>query len=82
MEEFYLVADGHEVRILRTLPRIIAGRDPAEFPEVIDEVGLIVVAAFERKAGGGVAPQDAVAKRNDYFNSLAACLQSRGYSVR
>ena len=34
------------------------------------------------KAGGGVEPQVAVAKRNDYFNTLAACLQSRGYSVR
>jgi hypothetical protein len=34
------------------------------------------------KAGGGVAPEVAVAKRNDYFNSRVACLESRGYSVR
>jgi hypothetical protein len=34
------------------------------------------------KAGGGVAPEVAVVKRNDYFNSQVACLESRGYSVR
>jgi hypothetical protein len=34
------------------------------------------------KAGGGGAPEVAVAKRNDYFNARVACLEPRGYSVR
>ena len=60
LEEFYLFADGHEVWILRVLPRIIAGRDAAEFPEVIDEVGLIVIAA----AGRDLGPRQSAAALN------------------
>jgi hypothetical protein len=32
-------------------------------------------------AGGGVAPQNAVAKRNDFFRAQVSCLEGRGYSV-
>jgi hypothetical protein len=32
-------------------------------------------------AGGGVAPQNAVAKRNDFFRAQVSCLAGRGYSV-
>jgi len=34
------------------------------------------------KAGGGVAPQDANAKRADYNRAMTACLEGRGYSVK
>jgi hypothetical protein len=37
---------------------------------------------FDLTKAGGVALEAAVAKRNDYFNTQVACLESRGYSVR
>jgi hypothetical protein len=33
-------------------------------------------------AGGGVEPEKAVAKRNDYFRAQVACLEGRGYTVK
>lgn len=33
-------------------------------------------------AGGGVAPNQAVNKRNDYFRAKVSCLEGRGYSVK
>lgn len=33
-------------------------------------------------AGGGVAPDRAVARRNDYFRAHVSCLEGRGYSVK
>jgi hypothetical protein len=33
-------------------------------------------------AGGGVAPEKAVDKRNDYFRARVSCLEGRGYSVK
>ena len=33
-------------------------------------------------AGGGVAPEKAVEKRNDYFRARVSCLEGRGYSVK
>ena len=33
-------------------------------------------------AGGGVAPDQAVSKRNDYFRAQVSCLEGRGYTVR
>ncbi len=33
-------------------------------------------------SGGGVAPETAVEKRNDYFRAEVACLEGRGYSVK
>ena len=33
-------------------------------------------------AGGGVSPELAAEKRNDYFRAEVACLQGRGYSVK
>lgn len=33
-------------------------------------------------AGGGVSPDQAVAKRNDYFRAQVSCLEGRGYTVR
>ncbi|HMK87921.1 MAG TPA: DUF6515 family protein [Steroidobacteraceae bacterium] len=33
-------------------------------------------------AGGGVPPDQAVAKRNDYFRADVSCLEGRGYTVR
>jgi len=34
------------------------------------------------KSGGGVAPQDANARRADYNRAMTACLEGRGYSVK
>ena len=34
------------------------------------------------KSDGGVAPELAAAKRNDYFRAQVACLESRGYTVK
>jgi hypothetical protein len=34
------------------------------------------------KSGGGVAPEDANAKRADYNRAMTACLEGRGYSVK
>ena len=34
------------------------------------------------EAGGGVAPEQAVNKRNDYFRAKVSCLEGRGYTVR
>jgi hypothetical protein len=33
-------------------------------------------------AGGGAAPGQAVAKRNDYYRAQVACLEGRGYTVK
>ena len=33
-------------------------------------------------AGGGVAPEQAMQKRNDYFRAQVSCLEARGYSVK
>ncbi len=33
-------------------------------------------------AGGGVDPQKALEKRDDYFRAEASCLEGRGYTVR
>jgi hypothetical protein len=33
-------------------------------------------------AGGGVAPEQALQKRNDYFRAQVSCLEGRGYTVR
>lgn len=33
-------------------------------------------------AGGGVALDQAVNKRNDYFRARVSCLEGRGYTVR
>jgi hypothetical protein len=33
-------------------------------------------------SGGGVAPREAVTKRNEYFSGQVACLEGRGYSVK
>jgi len=33
-------------------------------------------------AGGGVPPEKAVEKRNDYFRGQVSCLEGRGYTVR
>jgi len=33
-------------------------------------------------AGGGVAPERAVNKRNDYFRAKVSCLEGRGYTVK
>ena len=33
-------------------------------------------------AGGGVASDQAVSKRNDYFRAKVSCLEGRGYSVK
>lgn len=32
-------------------------------------------------AGGGVTPEKAVEKRNDYFRAQVSCLEGRGYTV-
>jgi hypothetical protein len=32
--------------------------------------------------GGGVSPEQAVQKRNDYFRAQVSCLEGRGYTVR
>ena len=32
--------------------------------------------------GGGVAPNEAATKRNDYFHNQVACLEGRGYAVK
>jgi hypothetical protein len=32
-------------------------------------------------SGGGVAPENAVTKRNDFFRAQVSCLEGRGYSV-
>jgi hypothetical protein len=32
--------------------------------------------------GGGVAPQDSNAKRDQYHRAMSACFEARGYSVR
>ncbi len=34
------------------------------------------------QSGGGVPPQQAVEKRNNYFRAEASCLEGRGYTVR
>jgi len=34
------------------------------------------------KAGGGVAPEQAVNKRNAYFRAKVSCLEGRGYTVK
>jgi hypothetical protein len=31
---------------------------------------------------GGVAPEQAVAKRNEYYRAQVACLEGRGYTVK
>ena len=33
-------------------------------------------------ADGGVAPEQAVGKRNEYFRAEVACLEGRGYTVK
>ncbi len=33
-------------------------------------------------AGGGVEPEKAVDKRNNYFRAQVACLEGRGYTVK
>jgi hypothetical protein len=33
-------------------------------------------------SNGGVSPDEAAAKRNDYFRSQVACLGGRGYTVK
>jgi hypothetical protein len=42
----------------------------------VDQTGFDPTAS-----GGGVAPENAVTKRNDFFRAQVSCLAGRGYSV-
>ena len=62
MEEFYLAANRHKIRVFRAFVQIVTWRQSAEFSKVINEVSLIVVAAASRDLGPwpGVAPLNLV----------------------
>ena len=51
LEKFYLISDGHKIRILRAFVGVIAGGNTAKLSEIIDEMGLIVIAATGRDIG-------------------------------